>query len=55
MNEKELVAALSVPGSYEVTTRENGEFIVTPLPSDAILISKESHADSVSHFCTKED
>lgn len=55
MNDKELIAALSVPGSYEVITLANGEFIVTPLPPDAILITKESHMDSVSHFCIKED
>ncbi len=55
MNVKELIVVLSLPGHYEVITLENGEFIVTPLPPDAILISKESHADSVSHFCIKED
>ncbi len=55
MNVQELIAALSVSGSYEVITLENGEFIVTPLPPDAILISKESHMDSVSYFCIKED
>ncbi|EPP7777640.1 hypothetical protein PU849_24440 [Shigella dysenteriae] len=55
MNVNELIVVLSLPGHYEVITLENGEFIVTPLPPDAILISKESHADSVSHFCIKED
>lgn len=50
MNDKELITALSLPGHYEVITLENGEFIVTPLPPDAVLISKESHTDSVSHF-----
>ncbi|HCW2745520.1 TPA: hypothetical protein OXB40_003957 [Escherichia coli] len=55
MNDKELIIALSLPGHYEVITLESGEFIVTPLPPDAILISKESHADSASHFYIKED
>ncbi|WP_218073217.1 hypothetical protein [Escherichia coli] len=55
MNDKELIIALSLPGHYEVITLESGEFIVTPLPPDAILISKESHVDSASHFCIKED
>ncbi|EEY6226390.1 TPA: hypothetical protein HMT71_14025 [Escherichia coli] len=55
MNDKELIAALSVPGNYEVIVLENGEFIVMPLPSDVILITKESHADSVSHFSIKKD
>lgn len=55
MNDKELIAALSVPGNYEVIVLENSEFIVMPLPSDVILITKESHADSVSHFSIKKD
>ena len=55
MNDKELIATLSVPGSYEMITFENGDFVVIPLPPDAILISKEAHMDSVSHFCIKED
>lgn len=55
MNDKELIVALSLPGHYEVITLESGEFIVTPLPPDTILISKESHADSVSRFSIKED
>ncbi|WP_166426895.1 hypothetical protein [Escherichia coli] len=38
MNVKELIVVLSLPGHYEVITLENGEFIVTPLPPDAILI-----------------
>ncbi|HEI2481748.1 TPA: hypothetical protein SI510_001853 [Escherichia coli] len=55
MNDKELIVALSVPGNYEVIVLENGEFIVMPLPPDVILITKESHADSVSHFSIKKD
>ncbi|EMH2789383.1 hypothetical protein V6G07_004774 [Escherichia coli] len=55
MNDKELIAALSVPGNYEVIVLENGEFIVMPLPPDVILITKESNADSVSHFSIKKD
>ncbi|BDN28632.1 hypothetical protein CL8NIID61_21830 [Escherichia coli] len=55
MNDKELIAALSIPGNYEVIVLGNGEFIVMPLPSDVILISKESHADSVSYFSIKRD
>ncbi|HIB7276954.1 TPA: hypothetical protein ACWXM4_004095 [Escherichia coli] len=55
MNDKELIAALSIPGNYEVIVLGNGEFIVMPLPSDVILLSKESHADSVSYFSIKRD
>lgn len=55
MNEKELIAAIALPGHYEVITLNNGTFIVIPLPPGAILIDRESHLDSVIYFSDKED
>ncbi|KAF6589136.1 hypothetical protein G9G39_22425 [Cronobacter sp. EKM101R] len=55
MNEKELIAALSVPGCYEVVTREDGSFVVIPIPPDVILISWEAHTEAIGYFCSKKE
>lgn len=55
MKEKELLAVISLPGRYEVITREDGSFIVIPVPPDAILISNDSHIHSVIFFRQDKD
>ncbi|WP_336212089.1 hypothetical protein [Enterobacter sp. P82] len=42
MNEQELIAAVRPAGRYEVVTRDDGSFIVIPIPLEAILITRES-------------
>lgn len=55
MNEKELLAVISLPGRYEVVAKDDGSFIVIPVPSDAILIDNQSHIQSATHFYKRRD
>ncbi|MER1491499.1 hypothetical protein [Enterobacter cloacae] len=42
MNEQELIDVVRPAGRYEVVTRDDGSFIVIPIPLEAILISRET-------------
>lgn len=55
MNEKELLAVINIPGRYEVISRDDGSFIVIPVPPDAILVSNDSHIHSVIYFSEGND
>ncbi|ECG5076469.1 hypothetical protein CSY93_18235 [Salmonella enterica] len=43
MNEQELLTVIRMTGRYEVVTNKDGTFVVTPLPPESLLITRESH------------
>ncbi|EHK2735723.1 hypothetical protein ACQLSH_003157 [Salmonella enterica] len=53
MNEHELLAIIRITGRYEVVTRDDGTFVVNPLPPESILITRESHYQCMEHFSKK--
>ncbi|EPF1233429.1 hypothetical protein ACSQOC_002882 [Enterobacter ludwigii] len=50
MNEQELIAAVRPAGRYEVVTREDGSYIVIPVPIEAILMTRESLKQYAERF-----
>lgn len=53
MNEQELLVIIRITGRYEVVTREDRTFVVTPLPPESLMITPESHPQCQEYFCKK--
>lgn len=54
MNEEQLMDSIRIPGRYEIESLGGGIFILTPLESNEILITKESEAECNAHFRSKD-
>lgn len=52
MNEQELIAAVRPAGRYEVVSREDGSFVVIPVPAEAILITRKHSDNALSASAT---
>ncbi|EFT2214648.1 hypothetical protein SIL69_004578 [Salmonella enterica] len=53
MNEQELLTVIRITGRYEVVTNKDGTFVVTPLPPESLLITRESHHQCQDYFSKK--
>ncbi|WP_370610933.1 hypothetical protein [Klebsiella aerogenes] len=50
MNEKELLEAIRIVGSYVVDSLPGGVYVLTPMESGEIKNTEESHEECKSYF-----
>lgn len=54
MNAEQLIEAILIAGTYEVVSKGDGSFVLTPMEHGEIKITKDSDSECAAYFRRRE-